>query len=488
MCGIFGIINKEESKFDSVTFNLLGFHNDTRGGDSCGIFIDGNVEYGTDKLKLYQNFYYKSELLKKTESCKIALGHCRKASVGGVAPEKAQPVVIYDDEDKQKINFVLIHNGTIKNYEELAKQYIPNINTKNMTDSQIMANIVYNCGPEVFGEYVGAGVFVYVDYRSKQPEIYIFKGESKEYYSSTKSVEERPLCFVSDENKFIFSSLPTYLRPLQPDLTVYDVPTNKLMHLKNCELYTVQEFDRRDKNMNGYTPSKSQYTAMQMYGWDDEDDYYGEYYGNIYGYGKSQFNNYDNSGKQNAKSSSWQEKKEEKKEVKGLLDASGTPVNLADRVSCDNDFLFRHRNRQLCHGRVYVDEMGYIRNANAVGIQELWFFNGVLLYDKALFKTLLKEKINAKQPLFDFTEENYILINSYSPYPFTISDEFEKEKDYYKSQDGATFDVYTGQVPIPFTTSLGCYFEGKSTGNVYLTEKEAFNKLKLLLENNNESN
>ena len=84
MCGIFGIINPKEMKFDSVTFNMLGFHNDSRGGDSCGIFIDGKFEYGTDKLKLYQNFYATSKLLKTTKKCKIALGHCRKASVGGV--------------------------------------------------------------------------------------------------------------------------------------------------------------------------------------------------------------------------------------------------------------------------------------------------------------------------------------------------------------------------------------------------------------------
>lgn len=467
MCGIFGIINKKEAKFDSVTFNILGFNNDSRGGDSCGIFIDGKVEYGNNNLKLYQNFYYNSELLKETKSCNIALGHCRKASVGGVSPEKAQPVVIYDNEDKNKINFVLIHNGTIKNHDELAKQYIPNINTKNMTDSQIIANIIYNCGTDVFGEYTGAGVFVFVDYRKGKPEVFIFKGESKEFYSSDKTVEERPLCFVSNEDKFIFSSLPTYLSALQPDLTVYNVPTNKLMQVRNCKLFTIKEFDRKDKNMSGYTPCK---TVGRSCYYDDYDDYYGEYFGN---------NNWNNYYKQK------EDKPKEK--IKGLLDAHGAQIQLADRIMCDNDFLFRHANRQLCHARITVDEFGYIHGNNSVGTHEFWFFNGVLIYSKALYKKLMKEKINHKQPLFDFVEDNYILINSLSPYPFTLSNEFDTEKEYYKSNNGKDFEVFSGQIPILFTSSLGCYSEGKSTGNSYLSEKESFNRLIALLNDKNES-
>lgn len=477
MCGIFGIINKKDSKFDSVTFNLLGFHNDSRGGDSCGIFIDGKVEYGTDKLKLYQNFYLQSELLKQTKTCQIALGHCRKASVGGVSPEKAQPVVIYDSEDEKKINFVLIHNGTISNYTELAKEYIPNIDTKHMTDSQILANIIYNCGTDVFGEYVGAGVFVFVDYRKETPETYIFKGESKEYYSAVNSTEERPLCFVSNENKFIFSSLPNYLAALQPNLTVYNVPTNKLMIVRDCKLFTIKEYDRKEKNRSGYTPSKS--IALQQSRWNFEDDEYGEYFSEqAYGYKEKQ--------------KTWQERQESKQaqqEVNSMFtDDKGNTVILADRIQCDDEFMFRHKNRQLCHSRVIVDSAGYIRPANSFGSIELWFFNGVLLYNKECYKELMKQKINEKKPLFDFMEDNIILINAFSPLPFTISDEFSSNKEYYKSTDGQSFDYFTGQIPKLFSSNLDCYDEGKFTGSVYLKEGEAFEKLKTLLSNDNESN
>ena len=97
MCGIFGHLTlKEKKKFDFSLFTTLGINNDSRGGDACGIFIDGQVEYGTTKkTKYFQDFFLGSKLLFDTEEFNIALGHCRKASPGiGLEPEKAQPVVL----------------------------------------------------------------------------------------------------------------------------------------------------------------------------------------------------------------------------------------------------------------------------------------------------------------------------------------------------------------------------------------------------------
>ena len=136
MCGIFGQISVKAKAFNKRAFCTMGVRNDSRGGDSCGIFIDGNVEYGIDKQKLFINFFRDSKLLEYTTTCKIALGHCRKASVGKVGLETAQPVVIYNDQNK--IEFVVIHNGTIYNYEELAKKYLDLFRKKNDVAKQLV--------------------------------------------------------------------------------------------------------------------------------------------------------------------------------------------------------------------------------------------------------------------------------------------------------------------------------------------------------------
>lgn len=242
MCGIFGIITPKPRKLDLRAFCVLGVNNDSRGGDSCGVFIDKKYEYGVNEFKLFYNFFPRSKVLSSVTKCQIALGHCRKASVGAINAANAQPVVIKDE--KGEVQYVLIHNGTIINYEELAKKYIPNVDIKGMTDSQIMARIFYHTGYDVLGEYLGAGAFVMVDYRSGEPEVLFFKGESKLYQYSITTTIERPLFCTYSSSEFIFSSIMDYLKALRPNREVLTLKPNKLTELKDGKLYIRHEYDR----------------------------------------------------------------------------------------------------------------------------------------------------------------------------------------------------------------------------------------------------
>ena len=108
MCGIFGMISKKSRPFNKRGFCTMGVRNDSRGGDSCGVFIDGLVEYGVDKQKTFISFFRDSLILNTTTECKVALGHCRKASVGNVSLETAQPVVLYNENNE--IDYVMAHH------------------------------------------------------------------------------------------------------------------------------------------------------------------------------------------------------------------------------------------------------------------------------------------------------------------------------------------------------------------------------------------
>lgn len=247
MCGLFGIINKRKKLLDKRAFITLGCINDNRGGDSCGIMIDGKVEKGFEKDdKYFQNWYPKSKLLAKITECHVALGHCRKASVGCKTEKEAQPVCIRNSEGK--ILFCLIHNGTIYNYKELAEKYIPKINIEGMTDSQVMAYIFYSKGYDVLKEYEGAGAFVIQDYRNNKT--YIFRGKSLSSSICKTPEEERPLYFVETGNSVIFSSIFSVLQGLYYDKVVYDMPSNVLLECDGHILYTVKEYNR--ENCKGY--------------------------------------------------------------------------------------------------------------------------------------------------------------------------------------------------------------------------------------------
>ena len=241
MCGLFGIINRNKSLLDKRAFITLGCANDTRGGDACGIMIDRKVDKGTEKNDQYfQIWYSKSALLKSTIRCNVALGHCRKASVGGVTADKAQPIIIKDDEGN--IQFCLIHNGTIYNYKELAAKYIPEIKIDDLSDSQVMARIFYYSGYDVLGEYEGSGAFVIQDYRYNKT--YMFKGESLGNTTTKNPEVERPLYFVKTGKSIVFSSIYSVLQGLYYELDVYNVPSNVLLECDGKDLYEVKKYDR----------------------------------------------------------------------------------------------------------------------------------------------------------------------------------------------------------------------------------------------------
>lgn len=293
MCGIYGIISDEVIPFDKRMFCTLGINNDSRGGDSCGIFIDGKVEYGVDKNKYFIDFMHQSELLRTVRKCKCAIGHDRKASVGAVSLETAQPVVFKNSEGN--IDFVVIHNGTIHNYLDLADKYIPDIDCTNMTDSQVMATIFYNAGYDCLAEYQGGAVFFIVDYREGEPKYLAWKGESKKtsYSKAEEDKEERPFFFAYTKNSTVFSSISTYLYVLTDK--VWSLPGNTLIEFAEKDIFTVKEYNRDAMDQSGYQYDKGRkkvYTyPTNAYGRnqaskpvgtagnvdDHDDNYYGEY-------------------------------------------------------------------------------------------------------------------------------------------------------------------------------------------------------------------
>lgn len=370
MCGIFGQINKtKQGKFNFPAFTTLGIANDSRGGDSCGIFIDGKTEYGIDNTKLFANFVKTSKLLKETKRCHIALGHCRKASIGNVDLQRAQPVVIYNDN--KQVEFVVIHNGTIYNYQELANKYIPQININGMSDSQVMAQIFYHTGYNVLNEYRGGAVFVIVDYRHQDPQIYLFKGQSKMYWTSPKATEERPFYFTVCNDTFYFSSIYSWLLPFT-DSIIYTVESNVLTSVRDGDVEVCQTIDRSNCIQANYI--------------NDTNYAYSSYYPNNYinyNYKSSYCNNTD------------------------------TKINRKLKVNAYG--LYQFDNNEYVHGSYYVQSDGVVGYHHKALYLSFW--HGVLLKNKLCFDFLNqfsnKSKLNPQT--LGYVIPNTIDILSFHP-------------------------------------------------------------------------
>lgn len=366
MCGIFGILNKESVPFDYSTFCVLGINNDSRGGDSCGVFIDGQVEYGVDKNKLFEDFLYDSVLAQTTESCKIAIGHCRKASVGKVALETAQPVCLYDEAGN--IEYMLIHNGTLHNYEDLAKKYIPDIDIKGMTDSQVLARILYHCGWDVLGEYNGGAALVVVDYRKGDPRVYMFKGRSAKYAGAKDVEDERPFYISLDQQtrELVFSSISKYLQVLRPYNELNTIPANTVIGYYNGSLAKIKEIDRSNCQQNKkYAATVVKYSG---YGYGVNGDYDEEYDGTVF----------------------------------------STPYVCSQAMEYD---LLNYRyklNGKLLNGTYWVSKFGTIfrtKPTYATTVVEMNFFEGIAIPNDDAYKLILKFYECVKE---DFTQADFV--------------------------------------------------------------------------------
>ena len=364
MCGLYGIINNGPRPFKKDIFKALGIINDRRGGDSCGVFIDGKVEYGITKQALFENFFWDSELINNTDTCEIALGHDRKASVGAITVEKAHPILIKND--KGEVDFALVHNGTIYNYEALAKEYIPDIDCKGLSDSQVLALIIYHKGFDVLSKYNGGAAIVAVDYRKGHPRTFLFKGASKERAVDKEISYERPLHFYVSKEELIFSSIASMLCALCDDNRVYEAKDNKVYLYEKGKLYTYRDIDRskcqQQKEIASYTYA---YSGYNSYG----SGYYSDKYIN--------------------------------------------------RNIQDNCYYEEVACKKRLHGKYIITNYGRIVKSESSDLTtyKIYFFHGIPYNNKFTFNTINKMYKKSKLPIDEFVNKNIISLRYWSTCP-----------------------------------------------------------------------
>lgn len=458
MCGIFGIINNTKKEFDRNTFCVLGINNDSRGGDSCGISIDGTTEYGINKEKLFINFMHKSKLINETTECVYAIGHDRKASVGGTPTlEHAQPVVFKDD--KGKTVYTVIHNGTIHNYLDLKDKYIPDVDCSNMTDSQIMATIFYNKGYDCLSEYIGGSVFFIIDEREGEPVYLAFKGASKRggyssysngyYLNSNEVLEERPFYFITKDNGFAFSSIPTYLNLYGND--IYTIKDNTLVKFVKGKAYVVKEYDRSkccQSSSGYYNGRESKYNSFPPTNKNKYNEYYLDYYEDYL------------------------------PEDEKSTDVTKGKFHIGDHYCCDivyntdSDIYYDRKSNLICHGKYLLNKYGFgPKNNGDKGIPQ-FFFGGVRLYDKECFDFIekLQKKYNLTIECMLISYPN--LIHFLSNEPFKLNN--EKDGLFYICNDYFTHDKFSGEINKIFSMINYNVFEGNVTSKKKKTFAENF--------------
>lgn len=295
-CGLFGWFGKDIKDFNKYKLDILGIFNDSRGGDSCGITVDGEIFIGSGKEKLFSDFLVHSNY-PSVERIPSILGHARKSSVGGKSTYNIHPfgfgaisksgkdIDDVDDERDLIYEFIGAHNGTLHNYEDIAKAFDVEIDVRksdgkflrSKIDSEVLLESIYKSKSfRPLSEYNGGAALIWTDL--KNPNIvYIFKGASRRYPSSRLEETERPLHYlINGDNSLYVSSMESALFAIKEDEDV-------IGEFEDNIVYKITDGDIR--NATKYKISRKTRHQMKSYtsGYD-----YGYGYGNGYGYGYKQ--------------------------------------------------------------------------------------------------------------------------------------------------------------------------------------------------------
>lgn len=114
MCGIIGIIDKQEPVFERTVLGLMSLQH--RGQDSCGILTNDGDDFYLKKKKDTVARAFKPEDAQKLKG-NIAVGHTRYPTLGTLLLEDSQPLFV---NSTHKIG--MAQNGNITNYFDQKKE------------------------------------------------------------------------------------------------------------------------------------------------------------------------------------------------------------------------------------------------------------------------------------------------------------------------------------------------------------------------------
>lgn len=434
MCGIAAVSLKKnltQAQLDKVAANLkiLALYNDERGGDGCGIYINGEIHKGHNDIKGVDTRKMADLMAQENfDSFNIQQGsviilHTRKSSVGfKKSAENNHPFYIESDDKKKEI--IGVHNGTIRNHWDLAKEF--NIKYSDYdVDSHLLYMIMSEHGYDVLEKYKGTAALCWT-YPIKPDELYMFHGAAKET-ANGKLIEERPLYFLSTDEGVYLSSIEKSLNAIKDKNSKKQVTVlahNKIFKIKNGIISgnnknLVQEINREDANL--YQPYKRNVNNKFSQTDDDDDD---EFF-DLYGY--TQRNPLAHNIQQGVRQSKMFHEPEHLNPEMEILPLK---VSTAFEKKEDKVFVYFHKLRHwiypgmmLAEGKIRMDKKGFIYDINhhSPNTEVNYFCKGVKIKTEEAYLSLKQRKQNEKDFFLNDPDSNFAMhISGYTEEPVCL--------------------------------------------------------------------
>lgn len=371
MCGIFGWHGNNPRTYNPYKIAILGLLNDSRGGDGCGLSVNGQIQKSAGKIEKFSEFLSEEVynfLLSNKEN--TVLGHARKTSVGLSNLQNTHP--FGHGEYKNGYEVILTHNGTIHNYTDLAQKY--EIDIEGGTDSYMLSKFLHEDFDKflkILSEYNGAAAIAAYD-RVKNVFI-VFKGESKKWESAQTTEEERPLhlAYVNKSNFYYSSEEKHLIAAGFPKEKIINLKTNTVFVFQNGNLISKYEVDRSKVIQNkvykssiaivprnNYGQSSIGFTNNRgVYSQEDYDDYYYEAYGSYYG----QHQSYVEKNKENQ----WDKYRSKPKDEEAVTKTVDSMMSSYKKIEEGKQIYF-HKNRYYIVGGLIANGYCYLDNSGKV--------------------------------------------------------------------------------------------------------------------------
>jgi Glutamine amidotransferase domain len=396
MCGISGFfgkpdLSKETRDIAFMKMKILGLYNQQRGVHSCGIYLNGKVYHGIDKVKLFSD--YIAEYHFDTPETFPILIHNRQATRGAHTKENCHPFIIGEVSP-----MVMVHNGTIDNIYQLCAKYKVNTNGVSL-DSKLLGMIIYEHGPDVLSEYSGGAALIWTE-KDYPGTGFVYHGASRRAKGGDE-IEERPLFYMETEEGIYLSSIEDSLWAIARDTEKPEMlDHNTVFKIEDGEFCDrFYEIKRGDSNV--IIPSTSSHSSSSHWTRGDYSKDYSDYNRNI-------------SITKNVGQTTTVVQKTLKKE--SLVWRETLPLR-----SKRKDLLYFHKGRyycngELCHGVIKTTNKGVKQPKG--GVQH-YFWEGVMLVDQNAYSRLCKEKQEGVEWLKDIHQNFAYHISVLSMYPVT---------------------------------------------------------------------
>lgn len=370
-CGLTGFCGSKPANPGWI--KMLMMYNETRGEDSTGWAVNGQVTKETDKVS---KFLTKNKLvISETDESYTIIAHARKASVGARhAKDLAHPFGVRNDSTvlNEPFDLILAMNGTLMNTnliaEKFGEKFISNINSDTQILSRIFGKVGVDKFPEVLNIYDGTATLLFY-FPSDPNSLFVYRDKERPVYCWSKSEEEM------------------YISSMQESLVAIGAEEKDVLAFKENELYYIKNGVIKYNKKIDRTPLRPVSRGGFMSNTFDRRDYYDSDYhdgcgiGDSCGYNENNKNFHENNAVIQMK---------EFKDLRKRYDESKQHDNRSNRVYTINERYFR--NGHALQDKLFITSTGKVKSYNEAEkdktAKAYFFIDGHMCKDENSYNTV----------------------------------------------------------------------------------------------------